>query len=184
MALKDLLGRPAAARAAERLYLAAVGQARDPAFYLHCGVPDTVDGRFEMIALHVFLLLRRLRQGGAGAGDTAQALFDAMFVDMDRSLREAGVGDLGVGRRVKALAQAFYGRVAAYDSGLDAGPEALSEALLRNLYRGAAPALAALEALEAYVRREARSLAARPLDGLAEGRVAFGPAPAPPESDG
>ena len=178
MALKDLLGRPAAARAAERLYHGAVEQARDPAFYLHCGVPDTVDGRFEMIALHVFLVLRRLRQGGESAADTAQELFDAMFVDMDRSLREMGVGDLGVGRRVKAMAQAFYGRVAAYDHGLDADGDALAEALLRNAFRGTAPAPQALAALVAYVRREAEALAAQTLGGLLEGRAAFGPAPA------
>jgi cytochrome b pre-mRNA-processing protein 3 len=179
VALRHLLGRPPAERAAERLYASAVEQARAPAFYLHCGVPDTVDGRFEMIALHVFLVLRRLRQGGAGASSTAQALFDAMFVDMDRNLREMGVGDLGVGRRVKAMAKAFYGRVAAYDRGLDqeAGAGALDEALLRNLWRGVAPAPEALAALAGYMRREAQSLAAQTLAGLIEGRVAFGPAP-------
>ena len=180
MALRNLLGRPATERAAERLYSSAVEQAREPAFYLHCGVPDTVDGRFEMIALHVFLVLRRLRQGGAGASDTAQALFDAMFVDMDRSLREMGIGDLGVGRRVKAMAKAFYGRVAAYDHGLDDGDAAataLDDALLRNVYRGAAPEPAALAALARYMRREAQALAAQTLSGLIEGRVAFGPAP-------
>lgn len=177
MALKNLLGQPAAGRAAERLYSSAVEQARDPAFYLHCGVPDTVYGRFEMIALHVFLVLRRLRQGGAGAADTAQALFDAMFLDMDRSLREMGVGDLGVGRRVKAMAKAFYGRIAAYDRGLDDDGDVLNDALVRDVYRGTAPAPAALAALAAYVRREAQALAGQPLGGLIEGRVGFGPAP-------
>jgi cytochrome b pre-mRNA-processing protein 3 len=187
VALRNLLRRPAAERAAERLYLGAVGQARAPAFYLHCGVPDTVDGRFEMIALHVFLVLRRLRpsdegggeRGGEGASDTAQALFDAMFIDMDRSLREMGIGDLGVGRRVKAMAQAFYGRVSAYDRGLDDDNHGglLGEALLRNVYRGAAPTPEALIALAGYVRREARALAQQPLGGLIEGRVVFGPAP-------
>ena len=177
MALSNLLRRSTAPRAAERLYLAAVDQARDPAFYMHGDVPDTVDGRFDMIALHVYLLLRRLRQGGdPAAAATAQALFDAMFADMDRSLREMGVGDLGVGRRVKAMAKVFYGRVAAYDRGLETEDDALTAALARNVFRTAPASQTALAALAVYVRREAASLAVQPLDALLGGRVQFGAA--------
>lgn len=181
MALGNLLRRSAAARAAEELYVGAVAQARDPGFYLRCGVPDTVDGRFDMIALHVYLLLRRLRTGGAAAGATAQALFDTMFADMDRNLREMGVGDLGVGRRVKAMAQAFYGRMSAYDRGMDGNGETLETALARNVYRGAQTAPVALAALASYVRREAHALSVQPLDGLLAGRNTFGPAPSDSE---
>ncbi len=83
------------------LYDIIVAQSRMPGFYLHCGVPDTVDGRFDMIALHAFIVLRRLKDRRR---DTAQELLEAMFDDMDRSLREMGAGDLGVGRRVKTMA--------------------------------------------------------------------------------
>lgn len=177
MALRFLRRRTGVEQTAGRLYAAAVAQAREPGFFLHCGVPDTVDGRFEMIALHVHLVLRRLRRGGAAASETAQALFDAMFADMDRALREMGAGDLGVGRRVKTMAKAFYGRVAAYDAGLDGGAGALEAALARNVYRAGPPPAGALAALAAYVRREARSLGAQPLEALLAGRAAFGPAP-------
>ena len=112
---------------AHALYLIAVAQARQPLFYAEHGVPDSVDGRFDLIVMHVFLLLRPLsklaEQDGdvelqARAGNISQALFDTMFGDMDRSLREMGVSDIAVGKRVKHMAKAFYGRVAAYDEGL------------------------------------------------------------------
>jgi len=144
--LNDLLTRlfrraesPAATEAiAERLYDTAVAQARQPVFYARCGVPDTVDGRFDMVVLHVSLLIRRLRRGGDGGQGLAQTLFDTTFRDMDRSLREMGVGDLGVARRVKDMAKAYYGRAEAYDQALDAGEaDLLREALRRNLLAGA-----------------------------------------------
>ncbi|HUC61320.1 MAG TPA: ubiquinol-cytochrome C chaperone family protein [Alphaproteobacteria bacterium] len=165
--------------AARRLYERAVAQARDPVFYRDLGVPDTLDGRFDMIALHVFLLLRRLRTEGVPAKRFAQALFDTMFDDMDDSLREIGVGDLSVGKRVKAMAKALYGRIAAYEAGLGADDESLAAALRRNLYRNAAPSPDQLASLAAYLRREAASLARIPYESLAAGEVAFGPAPEP-----
>ena len=112
----------AAEASASLLYEAIVGQARRPEFYRGLGVPDTIQGRFEMIALHAFLVLRQLRADGPGAARLAQALFDLMFADFDRSFRELGAGDLGVGRRVKTLAKAFYGRLVAYGAGLDGLP--------------------------------------------------------------
>lgn len=162
-------------RGAEALYLAVVAQSRLPVFYAALGVPDTVDGRFDMIALHAFLLLRRLK-GEPAAAELAQAVFDLMFADMDRNLREMGVGDLTVGKRVKTMAKAFYGRIAAYDAGLDAAdPAVLREALRRNLLRGTAPDDAALAALAAYVRSQAAALGRQPLDDLLGGAVAFAP---------
>ena len=162
--------RRRAAATASRLYAAAVAQARAPGFYL-AGVPDTLDGRFDLLMLHVFLLVRRLRRDGADGAAAAQALFDAAFDDMDRTLREMGVGDLGVPRRVKAMARAFYGRAAAYDAALDArGDAGLRAALGRNLL-GRAPAPAAFAA---YVRDAEAALAA--VSPLA-GETAF---PAPP----
>ncbi len=139
---------------AHRLYARVVEQARAPAFYAAYGVPDTLDGRFEMVVLHVFVALRRMKRDGAATSALAQALFDAMFDDMDRSLREIGVGDLSVGKRVKDMARGLYGRIAAYDAGLDDAGDALVEALARNVYGTvSAPPRPGLDALARYVRQ-------------------------------
>ena len=158
------------------LYDIIVAQSRMPGFYLHCGVPDTVDGRFDMIALHAFIVLRRLKDRHR---DTAQELLEAMFDDMDRSLREMGAGDLGVGRRVKTMAKALYGRIAAYDAALDGDAEALAEALRRNLYGTVDPDPdpAGVAAMAAYVRAEAASLERQSAETIAGGSVTFGSPP-------
>ena len=161
---------------ARRLYEAVVVQARQPVFFADLEVPDTVDGRFEMVALHAHLLLRRLKDGGPATADLAQALFDVMFADMDASLREMGAGDLGVGRRVKRMASAFYGRMAAYDSGLASRGDALGQALRRNLYGTVTPSEASLSAVADYMRGVAARLARQPLERLAAGTVELGPA--------
>ena len=104
------------------------------------GVPDTLDGRFDLIGLHAFLLIHRLRFLPAPGPALAQAVFDAMFSDMDKALREMGVGDLSVGRRVRAMWEAFHGRAAAYQEALDSpDAAALPAALARNVWRGRAP---------------------------------------------
>ncbi len=169
-------------RTAGELYRVAVRQAREPVFYADFGVPDTLDGRFETISLHVFLLLRRLGGEVAEKGPAlklAQAIFDTMFIDMDENLREIGVGDLSVGKKVKQMAQALYGRIAAYEDGLAGDDAELAEAVRRNLYgtvpsEGPGPDAAALQALAAYVRREERALANLPVSELLAGRFAFG----------
>jgi cytochrome b pre-mRNA-processing protein 3 len=162
--------------AAAPLYRAVVGQARQPAFYTSYGVPDTVDGRFDLIALHMFFVLHRLKAGDAAAQQLAQELFDTMFGDMDRSLREMGVADLGVGRRVRAMAEALYGRMAAYEAGIAADDDALMAALRRNLYgtvRDREPPVAALRAVCGYMRAAVQGLAAWPQQRLAAGEVTF-----------
>ena len=168
--------------AAWALYEAAVARARAPVFYRDLGVPDTLDGRFELISLHVFLILHRLKAERAEPEALGQAVFDAMFADMDRSLREMGAGDLGVAPRVKKMARAFYGRVSAYDAGLApaAPPEALAEALRRNVYGTlATPPAGAVALLAEDVRACAASLAAQSLAALEAGTVAFAPLPVP-----
>lgn len=143
-----------AREAARRLYGAAVAQARRPEFYAGLGVPDSLDGRFELVALHLFLVLRRLKSH-PDAGAVGQELVDLFVADMDASLREMGAGDLGVGRRVKAMVQALYGRIAAYEAGLAGPREGLEAALRRNLFGTASePDGAILAVLAAYVRRE------------------------------
>ena len=165
---------------AYELYGAIVHQARRPEFYTRCAVPDTVDGRFDSIMLHAFLVLRRLKQDHARTSELAQALFDLMFEDMDQNLREMGVGDLGVGRRIKSMAQAFYGRTAAYEIASTADDTALGEALRRNLYRGTSPGEADVAAMVAYMRQETAALDALDVERLIEGNLRFG---APPNSN-
>jgi cytochrome b pre-mRNA-processing protein 3 len=161
--------------AAELAYRLVVEQARRPAFFTSRGVPDTLDGRFELICLHAFLYLRRLKGEAPPAAALGQRFFDTMFADFDRSLREIGTGDLSVGRQVKRMAEAFYGRVRAYEDGLDGADAELCAALARNLYGTSAPTQEQLGGLAAYLRREAASLAGQPPTALLAGRIAFGP---------
>lgn len=121
---------------AARLYLGVVKEARRPDFYRDFGVPDTTDGRFEMVVLCGFFVFEALRKSRLpGAGDLAQQLFDHMFTDMDQSLREQGVGDLSVPRHMKRMMTGFNGRVTAYAQALEAGDRAaLLSALRRNVY--------------------------------------------------
>lgn len=160
--------------AAERAYGLVVEQSRRPEFFTSLGVPDTLDGRFEVICLHAFLYLRRLKAEGAPAAVLGQRFFDTMFADFDRSLREIGTGDLSVGRQVKRMAEAFYGRVRAYDDGLDGDDAALRAALARNLYGTASAMPDQLARAAAYLRRAAEALAAQPSALLLAGRVSFG----------
>src|SRR5215472_858253 len=166
----------AVAPSAAVLYRTTVEQARQPVFYAAYGVPDTLDGRYELIALHMFFVLHRLKIEGAAAQDLSQELFDTMFGDMDRSLREMGVADLGVARRIRAMAEALYGRMAAYEAGLAADDGVLAAALRRNLFgtlRDTEPSPLALSAVCGYVRAAVRELAAQPLQQLAAGSVTF-----------
>ncbi len=164
------------------LYGAAVAAARLPVLYQALGVPDTLDGRFDCVGVHVALLIRRLRalpaqEAGRRAAQRAgpalaQAVFDAMFSDMDTTLREFGL-DLGVGKRVRAMWEAFHGGALAYDGPLEAGDVgALAEALERNVWRGAAPEGAAVALAEWVMAQDAALQRAEPA-GLLAGRAAF-----------
>jgi cytochrome b pre-mRNA-processing protein 3 len=120
----------------EAIYGMIVTQAREPLFYRDLGVPDTVEGRFDLLLLHLWMVLRRLRvvEGGAVL---CQALFDRFCADMDANLREMGVGDLTVPKRMQAFGEAFYGRTAAYDLAAADSREALAQALCKNILNGA-----------------------------------------------
>jgi len=164
--------------AAELAYRRVVAQARRPGFFSKIGVPDTVDGRFELIVLHAFLYLHRLKREQPEAAALGQHFFDTMFTDFDRSLREMGTGDLSVGREIKRMAQAFYGRVDAYQRGLATGDPGLQAALARNLFgTAAAAAPAALAAMTQYVRETAARLDAQTPSDLLGGEVDFGHPP-------
>jgi len=112
-----------------------VTQAREPLFYRDLGVADTVNGRFDLLLLHLWIILRRFRSA-EGSADISQALFDHFCEDMDANLREMGVGDLTVPKRMQAFGEAFYGRNAAYDVALAAGDESLAAALCKNVLNG------------------------------------------------
>jgi cytochrome b pre-mRNA-processing protein 3 len=119
----------------EAIYGMIVTQAREPLFYRDLGVPDTVDGRFDLLVLHLWMVLRRLRSVEGGPA-LCQALFDRFCEDMDANLREMGVGDLTVPKRMQAFGEAFYGRSAAYDLAIADGREALAQALCKNILNG------------------------------------------------
>jgi cytochrome b pre-mRNA-processing protein 3 len=174
MGLLGLFRRKPHERAGFELYSAAVGAARRPDFFDALAVPDTLDGRFDLVSTHVALLIRRVRRDpDPRAKDLAQAVFDAMFSDMDVNLREMGVGDLAVGKRVKRMWEAFHGRAAAYEAALDAGdPAALAEALARNVWRGEAPEGVA-DRLAAHLSGLAGALEAQPFAALVAGEVHF-----------
>lgn len=143
--------------------------ARHPRLYDEWQVPDTVDGRFDMIALHVFLVLDRLK---GAEGGFRQALVDELFLDMDRSLREMGAGDLSVGKKVRKMAEVFYGRVAAYDQTIAVGGPELEAALARNVYPEGAPDGAAAR-LAGYAQDQRRTLTGQDATAIARGHVHF-----------
>ena len=170
------------------LYGAVVAQARSATFYTDYGVPDTVEGRFDLIVLHLVLLLRRLGQEtGQGTGQETrrptgqgtdlrrslgQDLFDEFCRDMDANLREMGVGDLAVPKRMQRFAEAFYGRQSAYGEALSgADRRDFEKALARNIYQGREGDDAAR--LAQYARAVMDDLDAQRDDALNRGVVAF-----------
>lgn len=110
--------------AGRALYAAAVAQARLPVFYTDLGVPDSANGRFELYSLHVILLLRGLKGRGEAAAEASQSLFDTYVSSLDDALREQGVGDLSMAKKMRKLGEAFYGRVRSYDEAFDDLPDA------------------------------------------------------------
>lgn len=168
-----LFRRPS--RTIDALYGAIVAQARAPRFYVELGVPDTVLGRFDMVLLHVVLVLRRLRRGeskdGEGERALAQGLFDRFCRDMDHNLREMGISDQGVPRHMQRVGEAFYGRAQVYEAALGegAGEGDLARALARNVYLDTGEGRCAT-LLARYVRDVVQALDAQSLSG---GAVAF-----------
>lgn len=196
--LKWLTGRKDTQVAAQRLYDAIVAQSRLPIFYLRHGVPDTVTGRFEMIVVHMFLVLERLQAEPAENADRAaqlgQALNEAFIGDMDSAMREMGVADVRVGKRMHQAAGAFFGRLMAYRKAVETPqPECdqadpLADAIARNVLadsevenapsEGAQLAATsertlAAEALAGYMRTTVALLAGISLDALSAGAIAW-----------
>jgi cytochrome b pre-mRNA-processing protein 3 len=152
------------------LYGTIVAQARAAPFYRNYGVPDTVNGRFELVVLHTVLVLRRLESEPAPIRGLGQGLFDRFCGDMDGSLREMGVGDLAVPDKMRKIGEAFYGRQAAYGAALGAPDSApLIAALERNVFGAEPETQLGASRLATYVRAAAGLLADR--DGQALGRA-------------
>jgi cytochrome b pre-mRNA-processing protein 3 len=166
---------------ARQIYRRIAEQARLTVFYTALGVPDSIDGRFDLLCVHAHAVFHRLRGAGEQADQLSQAIYDAMFEDLDGALREIGVADLGVGRRIKIMTEGLKGRIAAYDGALAGSDEAVLRAVIaRNLYGTVttAPQPEQVAAMARYLRDLRVALAAWPVAELLAGKVVF---PAPPQ---
>jgi cytochrome b pre-mRNA-processing protein 3 len=158
----------------DALYGAIVAQARLSSFYLAYGVPDTVEGRFDMIVLHLALVLRRLAREAAPVRNLGQAVFDRFCRDMDHNLREMGVGDLSVPKEMRRLAGAFYGRAEVYEHALAASDDGLlAAALARNVLAEVGPLSVRAMYLATYAREVAHKLDQLECASLADGVLSF-----------
>lgn len=164
--------RPAKA-AGGKLYASAVAQARSPAFYRDFGVRDSMEGRFELFSLHVIFLIERLKGHGEPAAETSQAVFDSYVKGLDDAFREIGVADTSVGKKMKKLAGAFYGRLKAYDEAVASLPDesAIREFVARTAFeeRGEGD----VAALTSYLINTRAALVEQPLDALLQGDVTW-----------
>lgn len=178
MIWKKLLGGRAKDDSPYLLYRQLVNQARLPVFYIDFSVPDTVEGRFEMVALHAVLTMRRLKNQTPETKDFGQRVFDVMFDDMDQAMREMGVSDLKVGDKIRALAESYFGRIAAYEDGLAMSNNALlCDVIKRNVYGQAAqPTTEQVTALAAYIRDCVAALDAQDIAQMLKGVISY-PAP-------
>jgi cytochrome b pre-mRNA-processing protein 3 len=168
MILASLFRRKSGEDHAGAVYAAIVSAARRPLLYEDYKVADTLEGRFDMVILHAYLVLDRLKTGDLAAQAFAQELTDRIFLEMDHNFREMGVGDLSVGKRVRKLAEIFYGRIGAYALAILEGEAGLAEAFRRNVYPdGVEPA--ALQGLVHYALAVRKGLA-----GLDPARIALG----------
>jgi cytochrome b pre-mRNA-processing protein 3 len=160
------------ARTATELYGSIVAAARRPEFYRTLGVPDTIEGRFAMLVIHLFLVIERLSKAHEGAESFSRALIETFITDMDDTMREIGIGDMGVPRRVKKAAAALYERMIAYRTAMAApGEDELFEALARTAAPGTPNR--AFPALVAYMRTASAALASRSEPDIVAGRFSF-----------
>lgn len=159
--------------AEHKAYCEIVAQARQPVFYTEFLVPDTIDGRFDLIVVHAVLYFRRMRGEGREVSEFAQNVFDLFFSDMDASLREMGVSDTRVPKKVKVMGEAFYGRADAYIPSIDNGDtEELAAALGRNLFTEAPEPVAQLK-LARYVIEAAKVLGDQSSADLMKGEISW-----------
>lgn len=164
--LRNLFKSRPSKKAVEALYAQTVVQARRPVFYTDMGAPDRIDSRFELYTLHVLLLILRLREEGRTGADAAQDLFDTYASALDNTLRELGVGDVAVGKKMRKLGEALYGRMGVYEAAILAEDgDALALALARNIME-ADSVMPGMQALSDYAMRTRAALANQPFDGV------------------
>lgn len=157
----------------EKLYGQIVAAARQPVLYADWNVPDTPLGRYEMMALHMFLFLHRARGEGGALNDLAQEVTEEFFKDVDHSLRELGIGDTSVPKRMKKLAKMFYGRAESYGAALRAEDrEMLAQALYRNIFPDGADWREA-QAMADYVMASAHDLDSQPANAIVTGDLNY-----------
>ncbi|MDX1921851.1 MAG: ubiquinol-cytochrome C chaperone family protein [Alphaproteobacteria bacterium] len=153
------------------LYGAIMAQARSKDFFIRFGLSDDFETRFESLILHMLLVMRRLKGEGQ---EVKQALMDFMVSDLDRTLREMGVGDVGVVKRMKHFMEGFYGRMNAYEAALNsADKKEILRALDRNLYGASSTDLAKLDMMRDYIEAQAQILAAQPTPDILDGKISF-----------
>jgi cytochrome b pre-mRNA-processing protein 3 len=159
-------------RKAGEIYGAIVAQARRPAFYAELGVPDTPSGRYEMVVIHLFVVLERLRAAAGPASPLPRLLVEAFISDMDDSLREMGTGDLTVPKKVRRAATGLYERSMAYKAALEHGDmDALTAVLKEHAYGDVATSRA--RALADYISTAAAAMTATDADRMIDGKFAF-----------
>ena len=158
---------------ADKLYAQIVAQARQPVFYTDYKIPDDVNGRFELLILHSYMLFHRLRPEDEKTRVIGQAVFDRFFQDMDDSLRERGIGDLSIPKKIKKMAQAFYGRVEAYDTAREDGPDALALALSRNFFPESEEKQPQTDGLADYVYKSDAHLLGLSAKSIASGVLSY-----------
>lgn len=173
--LQSWFRKPPEKAFARDIYDQLVRQARSPDLYEHAGIPDTIEGRFEAIILHASLVFHRLRALGERADVLRQSVFDTMFDDFDAAMRELGVGDSGVGKKIRFMAEGFYGRAQVYVDAIQGeDAAALKEALARNVLGGDTPAAEAAP-LALYVKRYSEFLENQDDEALLTGELAAMP---------
>lgn len=168
--------------AAFELYTAMVTQARQPDFYAKLGVPDTMEGRFDLILVHAFILFRRLKADD-GDRDLAQHIFDVMFADLDQNMREMGIGDVGILKRIRKMSESYHGRIVAYEEGVQSGAAELAAALDRNLFADCNVSDEQLMAMVGYVHDALAKLEDQTILQMQNGAVHFPEVPVVAESD-
>lgn len=167
--LKKIFAADPFQQPAHEAYVSLVTQARKPFFYQEYGAADNIDGRFDVIVLHIFLLTQRLK---SESPEFLRAIWEVFFADMDRSLREMGASDTGIGKRIKKMVQAFYGRIDSYEKTVT-NEAAFKESLTRNLYRGAAVDETQVSGLISYVSRNLEHLKKQDIAAIINGDLNF-----------
>ena len=173
--LKNFNERKRLKATARQIYGSIVTQARSPLFYAVWKVPDSIEGRFEMVVMHLVLVMRRLKGAGAKPQDLSRLIAEAFVDDMDDSLREMGVSDLKVPKHMRKAGDAFHGRLRAYSEALDGEDmTGLRASLMRNIVMAREGEGPDVDALADYMVRSGNRLAELPEDDLLAGMVAFG----------